>query len=336
MESAFSSFDVNPVINTKHSYPSASSQTPSSRNMVEPVGTTLGAVSLATAVSGVFMSLVECYDCVELGRRFGKDFNKSQARLAALRLQLTRWAISSGALPDPRTGTRRQVNVDAATADTARQLLTAIRDDTLELQQKSQKYGDKQPPRTEEGVDGDLSALNLDHMMVDTPTGQLNARTNVIVAKRVRGASWARKTKWAVYEKKHFDRLLEDIGENFSHLEKILPQTAESQQELCRIEAEEVQSGQPDNDTAVMELLHGASQANGDARLENAVREAIISRNSTHCWDRTEVADDVTLGQGDHIASGFTGQAPAGRLGHNFGVVIGKGRANIHQGDVYK
>lgn len=138
--------------------------------------------------------------------------------------------------------------------------------------------------------------------------------------------------KWALYEKKHFDRLLDDITENLGHLEKLFPQVAQSQQELCYIEVQGVQDGQPE---AVMELLHDASQANKDTLLEQAVREAIISRASGHCWERTEVGDDVKLEQGDRIAQGYTGQAPVGRMGHNYGVTIGKGRAKIHQGDIY-
>ena len=294
--------------------------------MVEPVGATLGAVSLATALSGIFVSMVECFEYVELGRRFGKDFNKSQARLAALKLQITRWGISTGALPDPRTGRYRTVEVDAEVAAAALRLLTSIREDTIEVEKKSQKYGG-QPPSTS-GVD--LAVLGLNDM--DAPTAALSSGTNVIFAKRVRGVSRRSKVEWAVYEKKHFDRLLDDITENLGHLEKLLPQVAESQQELCRVEVEEVQGDQSE---AAMELLHDASQANKDALLEQAVREAMIARGSSHRWERTEVGDDVTLEQGDRIAMGYAGQAPVGRIGHNYGVTIGKGRSKIYQGDMY-
>lgn len=85
--------------------------TPKPSTMVEPVGTTLGAVSLAAALPGVFVSVVQRFEYVELGRRVDKDFNKSQARLAALKLQITRWGISTGVFPDPQSGLHRAVEV---------------------------------------------------------------------------------------------------------------------------------------------------------------------------------------------------------------------------------
>jgi hypothetical protein len=80
---------------------------------------------------------------------FGKDFNKCQARLEALKLQITRWGISSGVLPDPETGKQRVVSFDAHTTETAQKLLDFILADTRELENKSRKYCD-QPGVTSE------------------------------------------------------------------------------------------------------------------------------------------------------------------------------------------
>jgi hypothetical protein len=167
---------------------------------------------------------------------------------------------------------------------------------------------------------------------IDAPTEALNSQTHAIISKRVQGVPWTRKARWAIYEKKHFDRLLDDITENLGHLEKLLPQAAESQKELCRVEVEEIQDGQSE---AVVELLYNAAQSNKDALLEQAVREAIIAKGSGHRWERTEVGNNVKLEQGDRIAKGHAGQAPVGRVGHNYGVTIGKGHAEIRQGDIY-
>jgi hypothetical protein len=294
--------------------------------MVEPIGATLGAISLATALSGIFVSVVECFEYVELGRHFGKDFDKSQARLAALKLQITRWGISTGALPDPRTGRHRTVEVETDVAATAVRLLSAIRDDIVEVENMSQKFSDQQPSTSRV----DLTIIGVNDIAAST--GALNSQTNKIVSKRVQGVSFVRKTKWAIYEKKIFDRLLDDITKNLGHLEKLLPLVARSLRELCLMEVEGVQNGQSE---AVMELLSDASHANNDTLLKQAVREAIISGSSGHQWERTEVDDHVNLEQGDRIAMGYAGQAPTGRIGHNFGMTIGKGHSKIHQGDIY-
>ncbi|PCD25994.1 hypothetical protein AU210_012428 [Fusarium oxysporum f. sp. radicis-cucumerinum] len=57
-----------------------------------------------------------------------------------------------------------------------------------------------------------------------------------------------------------------NITANLGHLEKLFPQVVGSQQELRRIEVEEVQARQDDPSEAVVELLHNASQANKDTR----------------------------------------------------------------------
>ena len=297
--------------------------------MAEPVGATLGAVSLATALSGIFVSVVECFEYVELGRRFTPDFDKSQARLAALRLEITRWGVSAGVLPDPRTGKCRIVNVDAKSASTGEDLLAAIQCDILEVERKSAKYRDQPPPLANAA---DLTILGPDD--IDTLTRALNSRANAIITKRVRGLLWGRKTRWALYEKKLFDRLLDDITENLGHLEKLFPQVVEPQQELCRIEVEEVQQVPGDQSNAVMELLHDASRANKDTLLEQAVQEA-ISKGGGHRWQRTEVSDDVDLQQGDRVSQAYGGQSRLSRAGHDYGVTVGSGHAKIHQGDTY-
>lgn len=140
-----------------------------------------------------------------------------------------------------------------------------------------------------------------------------------------------KKTKWALRDKKQFDRLLEDITENLNLL-VLMQQVAEPQRELCRMEVEEIQDGQP---PVVLELLHDASKANIDNLLEQALQKAISNTDPGHSWERTEVDDDVKLQQGDRIANGFKGQVLGNRGNHKFGVTIGRGRSDIHQGDAY-
>jgi hypothetical protein len=291
---------------------------------MDPASAAVGFVSLATAVSGIFVSLVECYEFVDLGRRFGSDFEKSQARLAALKLQLTRWGISAGTLPDPKTGQHRDVMVEKGTAETAVRLLTSIQDDTLEVEQKSLKYISRSASENSQ----ELATIDPHDMTVSIR--DLNSRTNTIVTKRVGTLKWTRKARWAIFEKRLFDRLLEDITENLGLLEGLLP--VEPRQELCHMELKEFQNDLPQ---AVLDLLCQASQANNDTLLVQAVHDAISSRVTRHSWVMTNIDGHTKLHQGDRIASNFGGQAPLGRVGHNFGVTNGKGRSIIHQGDSY-
>ncbi|KAL5093283.1 hypothetical protein Trisim1_011087 [Trichoderma cf. simile WF8] len=291
--------------------------------MANPAAALFGAMSLATSLPVTFISIVECFEYVELGRRFGKDFNKCQARLEALKLQITRWGISSGVLSDPQTGKQRIVHFDAHAAETAQRLLDLILADTRELENKSRRYCD-QP-----GVTSRIDSMQPDS--IDAPTQALTSITSKIFSRRIQGVTLQKKTKWALRDKKQFDRLLEDITENLNLL-VLIQQVTEPQRELCLMEVEEIQDGQP---PAVLELLHDASQANTDNLLEQVLRKVISNTDSGHSWERTEVDDDVKLQQGDRIANGFRGQVLGNRGNHKFGVTIGRGRSDIHQGDAY-
>lgn len=60
--------------------------------MAEAAGLTSGVVALA----GLFDNTVECFEFVQLGRNFGKNFQTSQLKLDNARLRLSRWGKSWG------------------------------------------------------------------------------------------------------------------------------------------------------------------------------------------------------------------------------------------------
>jgi hypothetical protein len=60
--------------------------------MAEAAGLVVGVIALA----GLFNNTVECFEFVQLGRTFGKDFQTSQLKLDNARLRLSRWGKSLG------------------------------------------------------------------------------------------------------------------------------------------------------------------------------------------------------------------------------------------------
>ena len=58
--------------------------------MAEAAGLVVGVVALA----GLFNNTVECFEFVQLGRTFEKDFQTSQLKLDSARLRLSRWGKS--------------------------------------------------------------------------------------------------------------------------------------------------------------------------------------------------------------------------------------------------
>lgn len=89
---------------------------------MEAAGLALGIVSLAGSISGSFTSIIQCFEYVQLSRAFGRDFEKAQIRLGALKLRLTRLGVVLGVLPDPKTGRLLRVSTNQEKATQAKRL----------------------------------------------------------------------------------------------------------------------------------------------------------------------------------------------------------------------
>src|SRR5271154_7036183 len=65
--------------------------------MAEAFGIFAGAAGLA----GLFTPCVECFEYIQFGRKFGKDYETSLVKLDVVRLRLSRWGVSVGLVADP-------------------------------------------------------------------------------------------------------------------------------------------------------------------------------------------------------------------------------------------
>jgi hypothetical protein len=296
---------------------------------MEAVGVALGAVSLAGSISGSFVSIIQCFEYVQLGRTFGRDFSRCQARLGALKLRLTRLGVALGVLPGPQTGQVYEFLISHEEVTQAKRLVDSILQDVKEMEQKSKRYADARPQPTANGEALEVCIVSE----LDESQQALNQKTDDIVSKRLKGTSWTKKTKWALYEKRHFDTLLADISETLGMLETLFPAAVEAQKALCAVEVKELQDNS--QETSALELLCKASEENADILLTQAVRDAIVARGSGHHYEWTEVDGNSFLRQGDYIARDFNGQAPIGKLGHDYGTTIIKDQSKARQGDTY-
>jgi hypothetical protein len=68
--------------------------------MAEPFGIVAGAIGIASA----FTACVDCFEYVQFGRHFGRDFEISWLAPDCARLRLTRWGESVNIYDDPKLG----------------------------------------------------------------------------------------------------------------------------------------------------------------------------------------------------------------------------------------
>jgi hypothetical protein len=93
--------------------------------MAEPFGIVAGAIGIASA----FTACVNCFEYVQFGRHFGRDFQTCQLALNYARLCLTRWGESVNIYNDPTLGRRDATTTEIQLAkDTLLQILMLFAD----------------------------------------------------------------------------------------------------------------------------------------------------------------------------------------------------------------
>jgi Prion-inhibition and propagation len=286
---------------------------------VEPVSTTLAVVGLAALVT----TCVDCFEYIQFGRQFGKDFQGCLATIDVVKIRFERWAASVGAFQD---GTDTQTSLKIAATEKELKTAKALLGDILiifeDVQRVSQRFKLK---AEEEDQPGRL--LVYDHDSVDSglePSFEKLHKWSLAVTKmRQKRTGVGRKISWALYEKKHFERLIDDIKDKVESLETVFPAAEktllETRQQLCTAEISELK------DSSTLALLQKTARDN-DKLLLDMVSTTIAKG---HTWGNTKVRDSAFLNQGDQLAVGAT---PTGNK-HKFGDTDVSGHAIASQGD---
>ena len=231
---------------------------------MEPAGLAVGIIALATT----FNNAVDCFEYVQLGRAFGTDFQTSLLRLENERLRLSRWGKAIGLSGDIDNtssvilATAPPENVTAAD-NVLRQILGLF----AKAEGVSAKYGSHAAE-----VDRDLATFDSATDM--EPVGQsLLAQMRAQSSERSNTTPLRRKVQWALYEKKQFNDLIQEIANLVNDLLQLFPAAHEEQRRLCRTEVSEINSR--DARLALKDIA-----ALQDKELENAVVEALKSQVS--------------------------------------------------------
>ena len=93
--------------------------------------------------------------------------------------------------------------------------------------------------------------------------------------KRQNRTALRRKMKWALYEEKHFKRLIEDVIDSVNDLVEMFPAAQQEQRELYEVEASEI-------GTSESLLVLKSIAASQDKDLESAILKALKSNVCMH------------------------------------------------------
>jgi hypothetical protein len=152
--------------------------------MAEPFGIAAGAIGIATA----FTACVDCFEYIQFGRHFGRDFQTDQLALSFARLRLTRWGASVDIYNDPRLGKPDATATEIQLAKDALLQILVLFADTEGISKKHKLTAK---------VGEDLSAFSVGDM--DPTLIALNNKMKELAIKRQNGSQFLKLTNWALY-----------------------------------------------------------------------------------------------------------------------------------------
>ncbi|RYP55256.1 hypothetical protein DL768_000011 [Monosporascus sp. mg162] len=227
--------------------------------MAEPFGIVAGALGVA----GLFNNCVDCFEYVQLGRRFGRDYERCQLRLDIAKTRLSRWGEAVKINDDPRF-------CSSAPTDKSVQLAQSIIEEIMLLFESAQKTS----KRYELVADQQDLVVFKDKDM--KPVGRtLHNGLKDLACRRQKDTSLVKKTAWALYDGKSLEKIVEQIAGFVDELETAFPVEAVCHT-LAGVEIEEIK------DEASLAILKDAAGGIDAALSDAAVQkiDAIAGRNS--------------------------------------------------------
>ncbi|KAK3332758.1 prion-inhibition and propagation-domain-containing protein [Cercophora scortea] len=278
--------------------------------MAEIFGVASGAISIVST----FSTCLEIFEHVQLGRNFGRDYQRFQLKLTVLRLRLSRWGEAVGIYDDPPFGSLNQMQPpDEAEIQAAKDLLLQM----LVLMEKSSKIGDD----TESGT------LPAADSQADMATLAVNNKMKAIAAKRQKRAGFTKLTSWAIHHNNSLTTLINNISELLSNLESLFPLPPTAQASLVQQEIAQIRSRD-----GIRELELASEGL--DEVLHNAVTRV---QGHQYCDIQVEGEENISVVNGNLYATGYTGGSSRSGAFHLYAGVRIKGTRNVKvfNGEIY-
>ncbi|KAJ4263217.1 hypothetical protein NW764_016198 [Fusarium oxysporum] len=219
--------------------------------MAETFGTVAGALSVAA----LFNNCVDCFKYIQLGRHFGRDFERCQLKLDVAKTRLSRWGEAVAIQDDPRFATNAPDDRDGRQAK-------AILEEIGLLFQTVQKSSKRYEINASEN-----DWVRLDDNDMQPVVQRLHSRLGLVARQRQKQTGLLKKAVWALYDNRNFDKLVEQITAFVDDLEKLFPVETTCRR-LVELEIEKV------DDEPSLLALQGAAKST-DRVLSEAVSRKI-------------------------------------------------------------
>lgn len=275
---------------------------------MEAVGFAIGAGSLA----GAFTACVDCFEYIQLGRQFGQDYGKCLLKLDAAKVRITRWGVAMGLGP-VLSLERRYSKSDI---EMARNLLDQIMESFNEAERVSARF--KNISTIKKSKTDDLLAYDANSDL-DPSYQRLHSAMRELSIQRQTGTSIRKKAAWALYEKKKFSGMIEEVTDFITTLVELFPAAQEDQRVLCKTEVSAIREPQ---DLALLNDIAGKD----DAMLAAAVKKEMNGRGHS--------VTDWSAGENTKLRIGDENEFGVEIKSHNAARFVLSGQAEVHIGNI--
>ncbi|KAK4154420.1 prion-inhibition and propagation-domain-containing protein [Chaetomidium leptoderma] len=276
-----------------------------------------GVVAGALNVAALFNNCVDCFELIQLGRRFGRDYERCQLRLDIARVRLGRWGEAVNINDDPRFNISSPV-------DKSVQLTQSILEEIALLFESARKTSKRYELVTDQQ---DLVLLEDKDM---EPIGRaLHSKLRNLSRSRQERTSLVRKTSWALYDGKALEKVVDQIAGFVDELDKIFPVDVVCRK-LAKVEIEEVE------DEASLTMLKDVARGI-DTALSDAVVQKIDAIGGRNAVKNVNTEDSARV----QVGSVFTEVALHRAIRVNdqtinaVETVLARGGSGVHIGNTY-
>ena len=260
---------------------------------------------------------MDCFEYIQLGHRFGQDYERCQLKVDIAKTRLSRWGEAVAINRDSRFTT-------AMPGDPSTRQVQSILEEIGLLFQSVQKAS----KRYELGAKQEDLVLFQDEDM--SPVCQrLHSRRARGVRQRQKQTSLARKVTWALYDGKHFDTLVDQITGFIDDLEKICPVEA-ARRQLAQLEIEEV------GDEPSLEIISNAA-TQVDPVLAGVAAQKLEGIAVQNRAGKTSTEDNARVRVGFQYAENVLryGMGIIDQTSNSVDGVDAKGDSAVHIGNSY-
>ncbi|KAI0861502.1 small s protein [Xylaria cubensis] len=271
--------------------------------MSDPFSIAAGAVSIATA----FTACIDCFNYIQLGRHFGRDYQTCVLLLGGEKVRLARWGEAVHVDQDPRLNRPEVISEETQMAKRILLQILMLFADTEKISKKH-KLNSKAGP--------DLPVLTKTEL--NLAVAAWSNKMKEISVKRQETSSFLKRTSWAIYHKSELEELTSNIRKLIDNLEMLLP-IPQTQLEPTKDENVRSSSGQH------LESLGNAS-CDVDSTIPLGPMKSILGHHYSN------IAIDGKAQVGDTFSEGWQG---AHGMSHSYHGVLVRSSGKALMGNKY-